>query len=336
MQHPTPWLSILMPAFNVEHYLEECVQSIVDQGIEGVELCVLDDASTDSTRAIAFSLAQRYAGQVRVFEHESNQGLSAARNSLLQRATGNYVWFLDSDDKLLPGSIASLKAIVDRCEPDVVLCDFAKWFETPRAHQWLRRDQHQSTFKGPSRTLVHNVSLMLRGVFAAHQMHTWSKIAKRRVWEMATPFPVGRYFEDISTTPLLLLQAHSLWYEPSPWVAYRQREGSILKTPNVEKLDHLAHAMRLATVKADVSKLDAKAKFAWSYFATRCYIGACKQVVELPKGQLRLPAYRDALLASLATAPDQLTIDHLLRGWILRWLRLRRWLRRSRAVASAS
>src|SRR5690606_4751384 len=118
-----PWLSVLVPVYRVEAYLERCVESVVRQGLDGIEVLLLDDASPDRSGEIAAMLQERHPGSVRVFTHSVNRGLSAARNSLLAQARGQYIWFPDSDDELLPNAIAGLRRMVVASAPDLVLCD---------------------------------------------------------------------------------------------------------------------------------------------------------------------------------------------------------------------
>ena len=137
----SPWLSILVPVYNVQPYLRECLASVVEQldGDDGVQILLLDDCSTDGSEALMQELARRWPDRLQLLRHERNSGLSAARNTMIDAARGEYLWFLDSDDKLLPGAIASLRAIVQAHAPDVVLCDFAVWREREHWKHRLRR-----------------------------------------------------------------------------------------------------------------------------------------------------------------------------------------------------
>lgn len=216
----SPWLSILVPVYNVGPYLRECVDSIVSQlDDEGVEIVLLDDASTDVSRQICEQICEEYGANVRLFVHSCNRGLSAARNSLLDVAHGRYIWFLDSDDKLLPTALAKLRDIVEVNAPDIVLCDYSK-----------KKRKRWSTFAGEVGRLQHDREALVRGVFACRRMQIWSKISKRELWGDDLRFPAGRYFEDIAVTPWLLLRARSYYYVPEAWVYYRIRPGSILSS----------------------------------------------------------------------------------------------------------
>ncbi len=151
----TPWLSVLVPVYNVRDYLAECVESVLAQAPAdaGVEVLLLDDCSTDGSAEVMAALDARWPGRLRLLRHERNAGLSAARNTMIDAARGDYLWFLDSDDKLLPGAIAGLREVVGLHAPDAVLCDFAVWRERPRLKHRLRGERHRNTFAGPHAAL---------------------------------------------------------------------------------------------------------------------------------------------------------------------------------------
>lgn len=125
---PAAWLSILVPVYNVQDYLAECLESVVAQlqalpdAGAGVELLVLDDASTDGSRALMDTLDRRWPGRLHLMQHARNAGLSAARNTMIDAARGEYLWFLDSDDKLLPGALAGLRVSWRGSRPPMPCC----------------------------------------------------------------------------------------------------------------------------------------------------------------------------------------------------------------------
>ena len=107
MAEQTPTFSVIVPAYNVKAYLAECVASVADQGGTDWECLVVDDGSTDGTGALADELAAQNPG-VRAL-HRENGGLSAARNTGLAAAKGEWVLFLDGDDRMAPGLLAGLR-----------------------------------------------------------------------------------------------------------------------------------------------------------------------------------------------------------------------------------
>ncbi len=213
------WLSILLPVYNVEAYLAECVQSIMQQVGDdlGVQIIIVDDASSDGSRTIAEALRDQYPQSIKLAYQGVNQGVSAARNRLIAEAEGEYIWFVDPDDYLLAGAIATLREIVARSAPDLILCDYRK--------SSLVRTR---SFYGPAKQLSSDIGQLVTGVFKSRKMYCWLKISRRSLWADGPHFPDGRIFEDIATTPWLLLKARHFYYMPSPWIYYRKRAGSIM------------------------------------------------------------------------------------------------------------
>ena len=106
---------MIVPVYQVELYIEECLRSVMRQAYDGeMECLVIDDCGTDSSMAIVERLIKAYNGPVRftVIHHERNSGLSASRNTGIQHASGNYLFFLDSDDTIAVNCIAILMGMV--------------------------------------------------------------------------------------------------------------------------------------------------------------------------------------------------------------------------------
>ena len=328
------WLSVLVPVYNVLPYLHVCLASVVEQVGDdaGIQILVLDDCSTDGSWALVQELAQRWPGRLQLLQHARNGGLSAARNTLIDAAQGDYLWFLDSDDKLLPGAIESLRAIVQAHAPDVVLCDFSVWRERPRLKHRLRGERHRRSFEGPARQRVQDRSALLVGMLSTGQLHAWSKISRRVLWGADLRFPAGRYFEDMATMPLMALRAQTFYYAPQPWVAYRQRASSILATMSLPKaMDQSAALLPLAQAIRQTSlHAHAGVRLALAQQAARCLIGALRYVCGSQGGAAqgeppsRVAAQvRHHFCEISPLAPEALARAYLLRGW---WLRRQKFL----------
>ena len=117
-----PYFSIILPIYNVERYLEECIRSILNQGYQNYELILVDDGSTDNCPAICDAYAAQF-DQIRVL-HKRNGGLSSARNVGTEEARGMYIWWVDSDDRIEPGALEILYGVTSREEPDIVKFNF--------------------------------------------------------------------------------------------------------------------------------------------------------------------------------------------------------------------
>lgn len=114
----TPWFSLILPCYNVEQYVERCVQSIIAQDYTDYEIILVDDGSTDQTPMICDALAEKYSF-IRVI-HKENGGLSSARNAGIDDAMGEYIWFIDSDDWIEPGALKQLFYSSSNGRPDIV------------------------------------------------------------------------------------------------------------------------------------------------------------------------------------------------------------------------
>jgi glycosyltransferase involved in cell wall biosynthesis len=233
-----PWLSILIPVYNVDEYIKECFASILAQNLEGVEIIVVDDQSTDNSFLMLNAIKISSGIDIKLLRHICNTGVAAARNTLVDAATGDYLWFVDPDDVISQDAVACLKQIIASHSPDLIMCDYKRW--RPEAVSQIARESHLATFDGPSGVLLDDQELLFKGIYKKGRMHPWSKISKRSLWDAELRFPEGRYFEDVKLVPRLALRVHKFFYQDSVWVHYRQRSGSIITTPSLKKIEDIS------------------------------------------------------------------------------------------------
>lgn len=326
-----PWLSVLIPVYNVEQYVLACVSSVVSQCDQRVEVLLLNDKSTDSSMEVLSRMDFGERCDIRLLSHSENKGLSAARNSLLREAKGEYVWFLDSDDALSEGAISQLKSIVDLHSPDVVLCDYSVWRPgVTVSPKRAARESRVSSFGGVSGCLSDDPSALFEGLFRRGRLHAWSKIFKRSLWGKDNLFPEGRYFEDMVSTPKLMLQANSYYYCPDVWVKYRQREGSILSTPSEKKIRDMVEALSgvLPLWLSHCPELSYSARYQYYCYCLRVWGYAVKDVRRISGGCSSL---RRDMLQLFYSAVGMGRADFckvfLFRGDLLRTYRFIRWSR---------
>jgi len=235
-----PWLSILIPVYNTRHYIRECLGSIQLQWESDIEVLILDDCSTDDSLSLLRKEKQQNFPQLKIVNHYENKGLSAARNTLLEHSQGEYIWFLDSDDYLLPEAIPSLKRVIQEYRCDCVLFDYRVVedsvegeVKTPQSNRYI------STFPSATKTKMTDSEALLVGMLKKRRFQAWTRVVKKCVWEKGVRFPKGRYFEDVFTTPRLAFHVKSYVYRAQAWVAYRDRAGSIVRTPSLGKIEDL-------------------------------------------------------------------------------------------------
>ncbi len=228
---PSPFLSVIIPVYQVQAFLEECLDSVLGQDQSDLEVIAVDDCSPDHSPEILDRYA-RSDTRVRVLHLEENVGLGRARNAGLEKATGEYVLFLDSDDSLTPGALRRIERAIRRNDdPDVLLLDHARTYWDGRVRRNVRHDILEDLASGPFVAEGHPEIFQLLQV-------AWNKVCRRDfLLREGLAFPEG-YYEDTLWTHRGLLTARSLAALPHVCVHYRQRRhGSILGTRSRRHFD---------------------------------------------------------------------------------------------------
>ncbi|GEM_PF-6269255 len=225
--NPPKKLSILVPSYNVEKYVIECLESIETQLTNECEVIVYDDASTDNTVDTIKNSSIYKTPNFSLVLGPQNKGLSFARNTLRTMASGEYLWFFDSDDKILDGAIDKILSIIHTSNVDIILFNFNFWYEDP-AEQILCTQTEQRPYVGVSGEHRTNHVSAFSACLRSNNLHAHSKVYHRDIFREETDFPVGQIFEDISVVPLLMSLSKSVCYIDEPLYAYRQRPGSII------------------------------------------------------------------------------------------------------------
>ncbi|MGA5419648.1 bifunctional glycosyltransferase/CDP-glycerol:glycerophosphate glycerophosphotransferase [Streptomyces lavendulocolor] len=226
-----PRFSVIVPAYKVQAYLHECLESVLTQSFEDLELIAVDDCSPDGCGAVIDEFAARDRRVVAVHLPE-NAGLGPARNAGLARATGDYVLFLDGDDTFVPGA---LQAVADRLKetgsPELLVYDYARvyWSGEAVRHEF----RTHLTEAGPAPFPLTERPGLLKVL-----MVVWNKAYKREFLEReGFAFPPG-FYEDTPWTYPALMAAGSIATLDRVCVHYRQRRtGSILRTTSPRHFD---------------------------------------------------------------------------------------------------
>lgn len=332
-----PWLSILLPVHDVGAWLDDCIASIIDQGMPGIEVVCVDDASPGDDAARLEAWRMRHPDQVRVITHATNRGVSAARNTLLAHAAGRYVWFVDPDDLVEPGALAALRKVVDDQAPDLVLCDFRTFHSTPAqetGHPGATRRAHVRTFDPPEGLPPGSRAALVGGLFRSGQMHAWSKIVRAAAWPTNLRFPEGHVFEDLALFPRLALTLDRYVAPGQVWIAYRQREGSLLAELSLGKLDDWTSALAGYAGELRAADLGPAVDFEVAHFSTRTLLRAIRRLRRLPGSgphHATVAGYVDRWRGASPLSLPELSRAYLARGRIGRWLQLRWQFLRARA-----
>lgn len=233
-----PLISIIVPIYNVETYLERCVESLRTQTYANLEIILVDDGSPDGCPAIC----DAYAGKdirIRVI-HQENAGLSGARNAGIEIAKGEYLAFVDSDDYVTPDFIQSLYELLQETGCSIGQCRFAYVQGEP-----LKSEPN------PSFRIYRGESLMeqLYGPEeeATYFVVAWNKLYRRELFENIR-YPLGRIHEDEATTYRLFHQGRKLAFlDRTLYGYYTENTGSITSVFSEKRLQWLdAHEERIA------------------------------------------------------------------------------------------
>lgn len=221
-----PLISIIVPTYNVEKYIRTCIESILAQTYRNIEVIIVNDGSTDQSLAVISDLICSHHN-VKVI-NQKNQGLSVARNTGIDVATGKYITFVDADDKIMPDFVSSLHQIADKTGADIVRGSF--------------RDFNGNIPKGwgPDFNVPTNCGTIVLDQFLSSNI---SFVVVTSIYRLDfinsnhIRFTPGILLEDVDFTARAYMLAKLVATSPEPNYAYRiNRPGSILTTNNAQQM----------------------------------------------------------------------------------------------------
>lgn len=225
-------LSLIVPIYNVEKYLEKCINSILNQTFSDFELILVNDGSPDNCKSICEKY-EKIDKRIKVVNKE-NGGLSSARNAGLDIAKGEYIGFIDSDDWIHVDMYKKLIEIAEKNSADIVQCDYIDAYDDDTTitnkdtYNWKVIDKFEAI-----KMLVEFGREHVVGVVS------WNKVYRRSLFD-SIRFPVGRLNEDEFTTYKLLYKSNKIVFGDEKLYFYRQTPNSIMnKKFNEKRLDIL-------------------------------------------------------------------------------------------------
>lgn len=270
-----PAISIIVPVYNVEQYLRECLDTIKDQTFRDWECILVDDGSTDSSAEICDSYVSRDA-RFKVI-HKKNGGLSSARNAALKIAEGDFIGFVDADDWVNPEMYQTLYNLIIDHDADISMVGYRREY-----------NGRHSTKHITDKVKVIGREEAMRGIcYDRLPNYVWNKLHKRSI--ITCDFPEGRNFEDIYVYSKWLRNVERMVISPEPLYHYRMRRGSIIHVnPAKNRYDYFLSCIDRLNMMKD---LDADlAKDAGRYiFINKSAVTACKIIARRVKDKkLRL------------------------------------------------
>ncbi|MBR4727351.1 MAG: glycosyltransferase [Clostridia bacterium] len=252
-------ISIIVPVYKVEPYLDACVTSIVNQTYNNLEIILVDDGSPDRCPAMCDAWAARDP-RIRVI-HKENGGLSSARNAGMAIATGDYFGFVDSDDQISPEMYAHLYELSQLLHADIVQCGVVKFSDAAPLKFSVCENAD---------TQVYSAKEAVEALLTSGKVDVtcWNMLVSQAVASVVL-FDEGRINEDVLWTYRTIARSKKIAVTSAPLYGYYQRDGSIMNSVYTEKRFDALYALeqRAKEIKRDFPELYP--------FAERSFAGGC-------------------------------------------------------------
>lgn len=251
-------ISIIIPIFNVEKYLQRCLDSVIGQTYERLEIILINDGSTDNCEKIMKDYAKNDLRIKCIMK--SNGGLSSARNMGIDHARGQYLCFIDSDDYVSPDFVETLYKNIKQNDADICWCD--AYFKFNEREELLKFDK--------------------KSVWLFQNSAVWNKMYKRDLFlENNIHFFEGIWYEDLEITPRLMTKSRKSVYVEKALYYYVQNEKSITRTFTKKVLDMTKVIKNLEIYFQSIGSnpSNANVKYIYSYICV--YHGLCSTIFRM-------------------------------------------------------
>jgi glycosyltransferase involved in cell wall biosynthesis len=225
----SPAISVTIPLYNAENYIAECLESILNQTFQDFEVIVVDDCSTDNSRAIVESYAPKFDGRLKLFSTEKNSGSgSLPRNKGMIFSRGEYIFFVDDDDLIIPTALEELYVLAEDYAADVVHCE---------KNYFIRADALAISENGRSIVApeieTEDLAVRVQGILQdCYNIPQWSKLVRRDfIYEKELFFPLMRHADDIIWTYGLIFLSKRFLNVPNIVYCQRLIKNSIMQRP---------------------------------------------------------------------------------------------------------
>ena len=249
-------ISVVVPIYNVERYLNRCIDSLLEQTLKEFEILLIDDGSTDSSGTICDDYASKYKN-IRVI-HKENTGVSDTRNVGIANAKGDYIFFLDSDDYIIPDCLEILYTNMMECKADLSCGSFGFFDDRNPVDNSVITDSKLLKCSGEKACML----LLYGKDFYTSSCNILIKkeIAKKNL------FPIGKYHEDELTTFRYFLDSSIIIKTNINTYFYYQREGSIMHSIGQPIIDEALAGDNYVDVCKNINKKFLKAALCKKYF----------------------------------------------------------------------
>ena len=214
-------LSIIVPAYNVEKYVERCIESLIDKENLEYEIIIVNDGSTDKTKLKLIELNKKYGEIIRVINQE-NKGLGGARNTGIKNAIGKYIVFIDSDDLIVEGLFSKIFNHIN-VDFDILTYKHIEFYN--------ESDLNIENKNNFNYEVIDNIKAQKKFFLGEITSYAWDKIYKRSLFiENNILFSENTYYEDMRVVYELIAKANTVLFSDIIGYLYFQRSNSITKT----------------------------------------------------------------------------------------------------------
>lgn len=225
-------VSVIVPVYNVEKYLDECLSSLVNQTLSELEIIVVNDGTKDNSQSIIDYYVKQYPNKV-ISLIKENGGLGDARNYGIPYAKGEYIGFVDSDDVVHLEMYEKMFNKAKLEDSDLVLCDLEYFYET-------------SSEKMVKEGLVQIENMDVNKTVFLSPLFAWNKLYRKSLFiESELKYPIGLWYEDIPVTVPFFTLAKKISYVHETLIYYRQRSTSIMGSVDNPKVKDIFDIMHL-------------------------------------------------------------------------------------------
>ena len=238
-----PKISVVIPVYNVEKYIEDCIQSIVNQTFHDIEIIFVDDCGTDNSMAIVEKYAKKDK-RIKIIKHEKNSGLSASRNTGIKYSSTPYLMFCDSDDFYAPTMCQEMLNAIEKSGADIAVCGIKVIYETKIDDNIKKSDNEYYRVKYTGTKKITDE------IINNCDVSSCNKIFKRSIFDKYDlKYPFGLKYEDA-----FMFYSYMLWVKKIAFVNkklynYRRRASSIMTSTfnkcDTSAIDHLKIAIEV-------------------------------------------------------------------------------------------
>ena len=223
-------ISVIVPVYNVEAYLEKCINSIINQTYKNLEIILIDDGSTDSSPKICDEYMNKDSRIIVI--HKDNGGLSSARNKGIEIAKGTLICFIDSDDYLEPNMLEELKNNMEKYDSDISCCNFYD-IKDDMSSVRVKKDSNIEFVSSEKEKFIN-----IQNEYSPLTYYAWNKLYKKEIFNNIR-FPEGRLYEYTYILCDIFDKANRISFTLKPLYNYVYRSSSLGNSFNLKHFDKI-------------------------------------------------------------------------------------------------